>query len=601
MKSAIALLSADTTDLLRRRLCHVPSHVKANVLLRRMSGIEDFFASEEEFARCLALLEPSFAVAEEPDRREYGDFQTPAPLTDAICAYLAKRHIAPDVLIEPTFGKGTFLTSALMHFPSVATVHGVEIHEPYCWQVKFALLELFLRNPPVNRPRIFLHCAEVFKVSLRSFAKEMRDGSTVLVLGNPPWVTNAELGSLNSQNLPPKRNMKALNGLDAITGKGNFDIGEYVILMMLEAFSQYGGGLAMLAKNSVIRNVVHDLPRAGHRVDDLRALRIDAQGQFGASVDASLLTCRFKTGGGPHTCSVASFDAPSIVQKEFGWVDGRFVSDAAAYENTRRYDGISPFVWRQGVKHDCSRVMELSRQNGKYVNGFGAELDLETEPIYGLVKSSDLNSLVVTKPGRQVIITQHKIGEGTAHLAEDFPKLHRYLSENAKSLSERKSSIYRDNPPFSIFGIGDYSFKPYKVAISGLYKRSTFSLVPPHENKPVMLDDTCYFLGFDAFPEAAIACALLNSEPVQRLLGALVFLDAKRPYTKQILMRIALDRVASNLTFDALFPQLRRMGLELNLDVTERDWESFLNEVGRGETSSSGLQLFGPATVSATR
>jgi hypothetical protein len=66
-------------------------------------------------------------------------------------------------------------------------------------------------------------------------------------------------------------------------------------------------------------------------------------------------------------------------------------------------------------------------------------------------------------------------------------------------------------------------------------------------------------------------------------------------------MRIALDRVASNLTFAALFPQLRRMGLELNLDVTERDWESFLNEVGRGETSSSGLQLFGPATVSATR
>jgi hypothetical protein len=601
MKSAIARLSADTSDFLKKRLRHASSHVKANFLLRRTSGIEDFFASEEEFARCLALLEPSFAVAEEPDRREYGDFQTPAPLTDAICAYLAGRHIAPDVLIEPTFGKGAFLTSALMRLPGVSTVHGVEIHEPYCWQVKFTLLELFLRNPAVNRPRIFLHCADVFKVNFHSFANEMRDGSTVLVLGNPPWVTNAELGSLNSQNLPRKRNMKALNGLDAITGKGNFDIGEYVILMMLEAFSQCNGGLAMLAKNSVIRNVVHDLPRAAYRVDDLRALRIDAQGQFGASVDASLLSCRFKSSSGPHTCSVASFDAPSLVQKEFGWVDGHFVSEVAAYQSTRSHDGISPFVWRQGVKHDCSRVMELSRQNGRYVNGLGAELDLEPEPIYGLVKSSDLNTLVVTKPGRQVIITQHKIGEGTAHLAQDFPKLHRYLSENAKSLIERKSSIYRGNPPFSIFGIGDYSFKPYKVAISGLYKRSTFSLVPPHEGKPVMLDDTCYFLGFDAFPEAAIACALLNSEPVQKLLGSLVFLDAKRPYTKQILMRIALDRVASNLTFEALLPQLRRMGLGLHLDVTERDWESFLNEVGRGEAAGSGLQLFGPATVSATR
>jgi len=282
-------------------------------------------------------------------------------------------------------------------------------------------------------------------------------------------------------------------------------------------------------------------------------------------------------------------------------VDGRFVSDVAAYESTRRYDGISPFVWRQGVKHDCSRVMELSRQNGKYVNGFGAELDLEPEPIYGLVKSSDLNSLVVTRPGRQVIITQHKIGEDTAHLAQDFPRLHRYLSENAKPLMERKSSIYRGNPPFSIFGIGDYSFKPYKVAISGLYKRSTFSLVPPHEEKPVMLDDTCYFLGFDAFPEAAIACALLNSELVQRLLGSLVFLDAKRPYTKQILMRIALDRVASDLTFAALQPQLRRLGEGLRVNVTAKDWHLFLNRVSQVETVGNPLLLFAPAYTNSDR
>jgi len=42
---------------------------------------------------------------------------------------------------------------------------------------------------------------------------------------------------------------------------------------------------------------------------------------------------------------------------------------------------------------------------------------------------------------------------------------------------------------------GSLFFKPYKVAISGLYKSSHFSLLLPVDGKPVMLDDTCYLLG----------------------------------------------------------------------------------------------------------
>ena len=58
---------------------------------------------------------------------------------------------------------------------------------------------------------------------------------------------------------------------------------------------------------------------------------------------------------------------------------------------------------------------------------------------------------------------------------------------------------------FSIFGIGDYSFAKYKVTISGMYKRTTFSLVLPENDKPLMLDDTCYFIGFDTIEAAQVA------------------------------------------------------------------------------------------------
>ena len=42
----------------------------------------------------------------------------------------------------------------------------------------------------------------------------------ILVIGNPPWVTNATLSMLGSSNLPEKSNFQRRNGFDAITGEG---------------------------------------------------------------------------------------------------------------------------------------------------------------------------------------------------------------------------------------------------------------------------------------------------------------------------------------------------------------------------------------------
>ena len=80
------------------------------------------------------------------------------------------------------------------------------------------------------------------------------------------------------------------------------------------------------------------------------------------------------------------------------------------------------------------------------------------------------------------------------------------------------SSIYKNAPRFSIFGVGDYSFKPYKVAISGFYKKPVFALVHSKQDKPIMLDDTCYFLGFDDFKQALIVMLILNSNIVQEFI-----------------------------------------------------------------------------------
>lgn len=591
MKTAIKNIQSTTIDFLIERISKISEHQEANELLGRLSGIDTFFRNQQEFLTLSELLKPRFMVCEGTDRREYGDFQTPYKLTDLICSYLNSEGISPDVIVEPTFGKGSFLISALKYFPKLKKIYGVEIYEPYYWQAKFSILELFIKNPDLNKPRIFLYLDDVFKFDFKGIERSI-ENYNVLVLGNPPWVTNSELGSLNSKNLPKKTNFKLFNGLDAITGKGNFDICECIILRMLDYFSKYKGHMAMLAKNSVIKNLIYDLPITGYNINDAIALKIDAKEYFDASVEASLFKCTFGLNKFSFTCKVSSLVSPASVENEFGWVNGKFVSDVTLYEKNLKYDGVSPYIWRQGIKHDCSKIMELDLINNKYVNGLKRELDLEKDLIYGLVKSSDLDSPVITKLRKYLIVTQKRIGEDTAYLLEKFPKLYQYLTENSHLLKQRKSNIYKDKPPFSIFGIGDYSFKPYKVAISGLYKRSTFSLILPKNGKPLMLDDTCYYLGFDNLFEAVFAWALLNSEHVQRLLAAIVFLDAKRPYTKDILMRIRLDKVAKDFAYDKIINQIKFLDEKMLINIAEDKWYAFLEKINEGNLEEKQFSLF---------
>ena len=120
-------------------------------------------------------------VCEGTDRREYGDFQTPYKLTDSICSYLDNEGVSPDVIIEPTFGKGSFLISALKYFPNLKKIYGVEIYESYYWEAKFAVLEFFMKHPDLNKPRISLYLNDIFKFQFKKIEGTI-ENYNVLVL-----------------------------------------------------------------------------------------------------------------------------------------------------------------------------------------------------------------------------------------------------------------------------------------------------------------------------------------------------------------------------------------------------------------------------------
>jgi hypothetical protein len=167
-----------------------------------------------------------------------------------------------------------------------------------------------------------------------------------------------------------------------------------------------------------------------------------------------------------------------------------------------------------------------------------------------LLKSSDLGNGRVKECRKKVIVTQSYIGEDTALIQRTAPKTWAYLQQHKDALASRKSSIYKKRPPFSIFGVGDYSFAPWKVAISALYKRLRFFAVGPIDGKPVMFDDTVYFLPCQSQDEAEFICELLNSDESRSFLEAMIFWNDKRPITVDVLKRLSLAKLAHFLEND---------------------------------------------------
>ena len=146
-----------------------------------------------------------------------------------------------------------------------------------------------------------------------------------------------------------------------------------------------------------------------------------------------------------------------------------------------------------------------------------------------------------------MLVTQRAVGAETSVISIVAPKTWEYLKRHGEFLDRRASSIYRNRARFSVFGVGDYTFAPWKVCISGFYKKLQFATVGPYQERPVVLDDTSYFLSCLSEEEAKYIAALLNSDPAREFFSAFVFWDAKRPITIDMLRRLDLSAVAREL------------------------------------------------------
>lgn len=552
-------------DFFKEKIIVLSDFKDANQLLFEVCGVRNFFTIQEDFEELCMQIRKNDSVIAEDDRREYGDFQTNNNLALQVSTYASLKNPNAEFILEPTCGKGSFILASLQNFKKIKKIVGVEIYLPYVWETKIRVLSFYLDNVDLYKPVIDIIHADAFQYDYNLLASSTKRMNTV-VIGNPPWITNSELASINSMNLPPKSNFKNFKGMDAITGKGNFDIGEYISVNLIEAFQKHQGLFAFLIKNSVVKNLIYCQKVYQYTIGNCEMLNIDSKKEFNASVKSSLFIATLNTA--PEIkCEEYDFYTKDRVTT-FGWYKNKFVYSVDDYDFSSIVDGQSPFTWRSGVKHDCSKVMEIEQNGDNYANSLGDDnIEIEENLVYGLLKSSDLKLLETNKFRKLTIITQKNVGQDTKYIEEQLPLTFKYLNSHKDFFASRKSSIYTGKPEFSIFGIGDYSFAKYKIAISGLYKTTHFTLVHPNSCKPIMLDDTCYFIGFDDLKTSQITHYLLNSIIVQKFLKSITFTDSKRPINKDNLMRIDIYKVFMNTDFCDARAEIGNLTIE--------DWNAY--------------------------
>lgn len=492
---------------------------------------------------------------------EFGDFQTPSRLAHAVCDLLGRIGCSPASVLEPTCGKGAFLRASLRAFPDVAMVRGFDCNPEYVEASRRAVADC---------PHARVEWGDFFTIEWEDVLSELCD--PLLVIGNPPWVTNAAVGSLGGTNLPEKTNIDRVRGIDALTGRSNFDISEWMLREIMRWLEGRVAVLAVLCKTAVARKVMFFSWSKASQIESAALYRINAFEAFGASVDACLLVVRLEPGSRSTECAVYEALSSTTPSSVFGRRGDVLVADLETYDRLSFLHRPGLIGWRSGVKHDCSRVLELTRKEGTLVNGLGDRVDIETDVVFPLIKSSDIAR--GREPRKFIVIPHRSMEESPLALEGRAPAAWRYLQSHSGILAERGSSIYKKRPPFSIFGIGPYSLTDWKVAISGLYKELRFAKIGPYDGRPVVLDDTCYLFPCDSEDECGVLYELVSSPTAREFWSSLIFWDSKRPITARLLNMLDLAALARHV--NRWTPVTRRLAERQMNAYSDRGHQSML-------------------------
>ena len=129
----------------------------------------------------------------------------------------------------------------------------------------------------------------------------------------------------------------------------------------MNAFKNTNNTIAMLCKTSVARNILVEISKNRIATKLLRILKFNARKGFGISASACVLIIGLSTENeSVEKCQVLDMDSPDEIKDMITYKNGVLSSALHIVED---FEGECEFTWRQGVKHDCAGVMELTKKH----------------------------------------------------------------------------------------------------------------------------------------------------------------------------------------------------------------------------------------------
>jgi hypothetical protein len=393
------------------------------------------------------------------------------------------------------------------------------------------------------------------------------------VVGNPPWV--------NWQNLPDEYRLQTKplwehyglfphGGMDTILGKGKKDISMLMTYVAVDRYLQTGGRLGFVLSQSLFKTAGAGQGFRRFRLPDgspFRPIAVEDMVElkpFEGATNRTAVAVFLKGREVRYPVSYQywrkrhhgraggiGFDTPyqEVTREKITYkqqlaepadrtdLSSAWVTSAPPTMKTlRALRGTSPYRAYAGA---CTWLNSLfwveitgSRPGGlamvaNITEGAKRKVEsttaaVERNLLYPLIRGRDVTRWAAI-PSSHILMTQDpKVRRGidAATMQTKYPKAHSYLARFEKVLRSRSGyrRYFRDDDPYwSIFNVGEYTFSPWKVVWRGEVATSLVSAVvsTDSDGDVIVPDQTVYFVPLDSAEQAHFLCAVLNSAPVR--------------------------------------------------------------------------------------
>ncbi len=416
---------------------------------------------------------------------------------------------------------------------------------------------------------------------VRNYFWSATAGKFDVVIGNPPWVRWSKLPELYRDRVRPTCLHYDIFSSTPYYGGNELDISGLITFTVSDKWLADNGKLIFLLTQTHFQSASSQGFRRFHiddthylypiSIDDLKELK-----PFPDAANKTVLFTAIKSLNHPeypvqytvwNSCQGMSRIIPETISKQDALLRTQRVENEATpvssidspwavlppgeYALCRNLVGQSNWVeGRKGITCDLNgiyfvNIVGVSRDNalvqietrpeaGRTIIGPRQRFWVEPELLFPLVKGAgDLKScfyspeheLCAIVPNRGISANEYRLAQDAVERRN--PQLYRYLQTFRRQLQGR--STYRTRMPsapfYSIYNVGEYTFKPWKVIWAEQPGERDFPVAVIHNRnihglgeKLLIPDHKIYFVEFGESTPAYYLCGLLTCTRVQRFI-----------------------------------------------------------------------------------